>query len=533
MSDSHLEARLPHSRGKTLLLAGAVVCLIVLMFWRTGQWMIVRWEQPNSYYGHGWLIPPVAAFLLYLRRKQIAACPRMTCPAGLIVLIPALLVHLVGTRLQVGFLSGFALLGVLAGFVLTLFGPRMLRLTAFPILFLAFMVPVPAVLIETVSFRMKLLAARVATTLVDLLGVVAVRQGSHIRVAAGALIVDDVCSGLKYLISLTAFGALYAHISRLRFWGKATIFLLSVPIAFVANVLRVMLMVLSAEAWGVETVEQWYFHDLFGFLLFISAFLCLFLVESALSGELGVGFLGRRREAVSDGEADDLPPDDPGPNRAPDAHRPGGILRGATFAVMAGAALLSVYLYWPRPVPAEQERLASIPINIGEWSGRDFALDDRTLEILGTRDVLSRSYSNGRENVQLLIVLARQARRRTHPPEQCLTGEGYSIEASRPRTVSLSGEGRSDRDLPVQELILNRADRHRVVWYFYKSGDRLSTSYWSHQIGVVLRKLANPDAADILIRAETNFAGGDTEGGRQRLSRFLSLILPQILTQLP
>jgi len=529
MSEERPVARGLPAQGRAVLLVAVLACLLGVMFWRTGHWMVVRWEQPNSYYGHGWLIPPVAAFLLYRRREEIAACARRPCAAGLLLLVPAVLVHLVGTALQLGFVTGFALLGVLGGLALTLGGPALLRLTAFPILFLAFMVPVPAVLIETASFRLKMLAARAATSLVEVLGVVAVRQGSYIRLTAGALVVDDVCSGLKYLISLTAFGALYAHLSRLRFWGKALIFLLSVPIAFAANVLRVTLMILAAEASGVQAVGKWYFHDLFGFLLFIVAFVLLFLVESALLGEFRVGFLGGGPRTAP--RSKDRPTSRP----EPIAVGPplGRALQGGTLALMAGVAALSVFLYWPRAVPAEEGRLASIPLRLAGWTGLDYTLDERTLEILGTRDVLSRSYDKGSERVQLLIVWARQARRRTHPPEECFAGEGYRIAAERERPVGLAMWSLGGRDFSVQELVLDRGDERRLVWYFYKSGDRLNTSYWAHQLGVVLRKLADPGASDVLVRADTRVRGGDLDSSRRTLADFLSAFLPEILERVP
>ena len=73
----------------------------------------------------------------------------------------------------------------------------------------------------------------------------------------------------------------------------------------------------------------------------------------------------------------------------------------------------------------------------------------------------------------------------------------------------------------------------RVVWYFFKSGDRLNTNYWLHQATVTARKLTDPNAADILLRADTPVPNGDIGQARSALTTFLSAAVPHILTSLP
>ncbi len=88
-------------------------------------------------------------------------------------------------------------------------------------------------------------------------------------------------------------------------------------------------------------------------------------------------------------------------------------------------------------------------------------------------------------------------------------------------------------ELRVRELILDRRGERRIVWYFYKSGPALNTSYWRHQIGVALRRFRNPAAGDLLIRLETAAPGVDVERGRAVLQDFLSRSLPPVLASLP
>lgn len=527
-----------------LLAAAAMACLLVVAFWWTGARMYLRWTQENSYYSHGFLIPVVSVILLYLKRKKLAACPRRPCAWGMLLLIPSLFVQVTSSAWQVGFLSGFALLGVLAGLTLTLFGWQVFRIVLFPLVFLAFMVPLPEVLIQKISNRMTLMAAKPATTLVDWLGVPAISVGNRIFLfqeemvgsgvlgrgmgrPAGELVVDDVCSGLKYLISLMAFAALYAHISTVKWWGKWLLFVLSIPVAFVANVGRVTLMILVAHAVDVQATQEWYFHDLFGFVLFIIAFILLFVVEAMLIGEFR---FGRRKASGSD---EDQPPDEAAP-AGTDVVRPSARFQGMLLSVVAVAAVLSAFLAWPRGTAPATDTLKNIPLVLGEWHGTEHPIDPRVLKILGTEDAMSRTYRNTRgEQVQLLVVIAQQARRRTHPPEQCFMGEGYDItgETDRRITVSLPS---GPRTLPVRELILQpEGGSQKISWYFFKSGARVTTSYWGHQASLALHKLSEPNAADILVRVDRTVPNQDLEGCRDTLKRFLEAAAPELFNRLP
>jgi len=519
------QPRAPRPRAGAMYIAALI--LLGGAFWWTTRWMIARWQETGSYYSHGWLIPLISVALVFARRKQISALPIRPCAWGVGVLAAAALLQIVATAWQVGFLSGFALIGVLAGLILALMGTKMFGELLFPIVFLAFMVPVPEVLIEKVSFNLKLLAAGIASGVMEFLGLAVVREGSYIRVPDGNVVVDNVCSGLKYLIALAAFGALYAYISPLKRGLKFVLFALSMPISFAANVFRVTLMALVAYVWGVAAAEKWYSHDLFGILLFVVALALLWAVESALLGRLR----SLRIAPASASNATEAPREPALDGQAGGAVRQSaGYPPKAALCVLALTAALSTYLAWPRTMASPTNVLASFPSHLGDWRGRDFKLEDRVYDILGTRDVLSRTYSNNSgEFVELVIVLSQQSGKRTHPPEQCFAGEAYTTISSEDRTINCSG----GTALRVHELVFDRWDGRRVVWYFYKSGPHLNTSYWRHQAGVALRKLGNPAAADLLIRVDTFVRPDQVEHGRALLLDFLSRGLPPMLTSLP
>ncbi|MBI4355962.1 MAG: exosortase/archaeosortase family protein [Candidatus Omnitrophica bacterium] len=240
------------------LLRGLPFLLLWLpLFWPTWRWMAERFAAHDSFYSHGWLVPLASAWLVWQRRQILQRLPQRPSAAGLGLLIPALAIHVLASWWQVGFASGLAMVAALWGLVWTLWGGRVIWALRFPLLFLLFMVPLPGVLLIATSFRMKLVAATLATHALRLLGLSAVQAGSTIHLPGVSVIVDDTCSGLRSLISLGALAILWTSWmpAKSRTWQKVAVCAASMPIALVANMVRILVLVLLAAIYGPEAAE--------------------------------------------------------------------------------------------------------------------------------------------------------------------------------------------------------------------------------------------------------------------------------------
>lgn len=262
---------------------GIIAALIILSYWPTFTWMNARFFESNSYYTHGILIPFVFLYLLWVKCHGLKDVRISSSRAGLFLLIAALFMHLLAYFFEVNFISGFSLVILLFGLSLYLYGWDFSRKVLFPILFLLFMVPLPQVMIISVSFTMKVLAAKAATAIVNFMGITAIRDGSTVYLPNGAFLnIGDPCSGLRSLISLTALGALYAYISKISMARKLVLFMFSIPIALFANIARIVLLLVVAFVYG-SGVATGKFHDFSGFLLFVFAWAGLMFAGRILS----------------------------------------------------------------------------------------------------------------------------------------------------------------------------------------------------------------------------------------------------------
>ena len=258
-----------------------VIILVVVTYIPTFFWMKERFLGAESYYTHGFLVPLISLWLIYRKKEKLKKIEKKSNINGLFILIFGLLFHFLGLLLQIKFVSGFSLLFVLLGLSLYLAGKDYTKEILFPILFLAFMAPLPRVLIIHISFKMKLLAAEAGASLINWLNIPVYRTGSIVYLPNTALTIGSPCSGLRSLISLTALGALFAHLSDLSKIKKTILFVSAIPLALAANILRIGMLLWVAYVYG-QNVATGKFHDISGMFVFIFAIAGLMIVNRVL-----------------------------------------------------------------------------------------------------------------------------------------------------------------------------------------------------------------------------------------------------------
>ena len=254
-------------------LAAGILCLVIYL--PSWLWMWERWWARDSYYSHGLLVPFITGFLIWQRREELAKIKVERSGWGMPLIVLGLLVYFGSALFRIYFSSAFSMIAVLCGMILHFYGARILRMVLFPVLFLFFMMPLPLVAIINISFKMKMFAATIAAGVLNSMGLEAVQQGSIIKMKHAYVVVDDVCSGLRSLISLTALGSIFAYWMQGPMWKRVLLFLTTIPIAIVTNVCRVVLLSCVSEIWGPERASG-FIHDASGFLVFALAFIMLY-----------------------------------------------------------------------------------------------------------------------------------------------------------------------------------------------------------------------------------------------------------------
>jgi exosortase len=241
-----------------------------ILYHLVGQW----WQDPN--FSHGFFVPLFSAFVLWQNRSRLAGLPVIPSWSGLLIVVGALSVLIVGVMGAELFLSRVSLLLLIAGLVIFFLGWNYFRAVLFPWAFLILMIPLPAIIFNQITFPLQLLASKVAATVLPILGVPVLREGNVINLPAMPLEVAEACSGIRSLLSLTTLAIMYGYLMEPRNSVRVALALASLPIAVAANSFRIVGTGLLVQYWDPEKAEG-FFHLFSGWLIFVISLLMLFL----------------------------------------------------------------------------------------------------------------------------------------------------------------------------------------------------------------------------------------------------------------
>ena len=259
---------------------GLVVIGLAILYRDVVPELIRAWGTDDNY-SHGYLIPPIAAYLAWERRHKFLAAPAGTSVFGLIVVLGSLLVLAVGVLGIELFLMRVSLLGVLAGSVLFLFGWARLRVMLFPMAFLVLMIPIPAIVFNQIAFPLQLIASQFGEAVIRAVNIPVLREGNVLILANLSLEVAEACSGIRSLISLITLAIVFGYISDSRNWARLLITASAIPVAVITNGARVAGTGVAAHYYGKAAAEG-FFHEFSGWLVFIVAFALLLLLHRLL-----------------------------------------------------------------------------------------------------------------------------------------------------------------------------------------------------------------------------------------------------------
>lgn len=237
---------------------------------------------------HGPLIVAVVAWLVWRRREVLLEPPQQVKPVlGGILIALGLALYVIGRSQEFAQPDAFSQIPLLLGLILTLQGKRAFRSLVFPICFLTLSVSLPGALLDVVLVPLKYYVSSIVEEILYLAGYPIARAGVILNIGPYQLLIADACSGLNSMIALSCVGLLYVYLSRQNsIMHSAILLAFTLPIAFVANVLRVLTLVLVTYHFGDSAGHS--FHDYAGYGEIAFAFGAFFVLDSLLTRFLRV-----------------------------------------------------------------------------------------------------------------------------------------------------------------------------------------------------------------------------------------------------
>jgi exosortase B len=231
-------------------------------------------------FAHGPVILAVIVWLIWDKRQILLVPPSRTAPvAGLVTLVFGLLLYVIGRSQDVLIFEVGALAPILAGVLLAMRGWPAFRALAFMLFFIVYLVPLPGFFVDAMTLPLKQHVSDIAAQIIYAAGYPIAQSGVVLTIGKYQLLVADACSGLNSMFSLSALGFLYLYLMHYKSWLHNGVIIASLlPIAFCANVVRVVILVLVTYYFGDETA-QGFVHKFSGMVLFLFALVAILALD--------------------------------------------------------------------------------------------------------------------------------------------------------------------------------------------------------------------------------------------------------------
>ena len=239
------------------------------------------WQMDE--HAHGPIILTVILWMIWTKRAELNVDPMRPVPlTGTLIVVIGLLFYVLGRSQDIVLFEIGALIPILSGVLLAMRGGKVLRAFWFPILFVAFMVPLPGSFTDAVTGTLKQYVSVLAEQILYAADYPIARSGVMLTIGQYQLLVADACSGLNTMFSLAALGTLFMYLTNRGSKLHNLVMLASIlPIAFIANVVRVLVLILITYYFGDEA-GQGYLHGFSGLVLLMVALTTLLVLDAVL-----------------------------------------------------------------------------------------------------------------------------------------------------------------------------------------------------------------------------------------------------------
>ena len=510
-----------------------VAGLLVFMYWDSLATLFDHWIGSEDY-SHGMFVPLISGFLIWQSRQRLLQLPREQPWWGLVVLVLGLMLHVVGELSTLYVVLHFSLWMMVVGLVITLFGIRGTKVIAFPLGYLLTAIPLPVFIYSGLSSQLQLWSSSLGVGWLQMVGVMAYREGNVIDLGPVQLQVIEACSGIRYLLPLTALALLCAYLFKDKMWKRVVLVLSSIPISIVLNGFRIGVIGMLVEFSGKGAAEGFY-HLFEGWVIFMVSF-GLLILEIGLLGRIGNGmpsgpFLARLSW--------NNPPQEIG-------HPLGVTVKHPSFSSLGSAYLCSVVVLVPfslftmviqdrEEVPSPRASFIDFPMHLNDWRGSAFALEQQYIDTLRFDDYVLADYQSGIEqpvNFYAAYYRSQKKGQSAHSPQSCLPGGGWEIASLTP--TELPASSAKVQPLRANRVVIQKGDQRQIVLYWFKQRDRNLTDEYLVKWYLLWDGFFRQRTDGALVRLASLVGPGESEAAvDQRLQKFAGVVGQELTRFVP
>ena len=497
-----------------------VVALLGYMYVDSLVFLFNRWIGTEDS-SHGIFVPFISGYLIWQARHRLNQVSREKSWVGLVIIALGLILYVVGELSTLFIVLHVSLWMVIVGFALTLLGVHGAKSIAFPLGYLLTAIPLPTFLNASLSSQLQLWSSSLGVGCLQLVGVMAFREGNVIDLGPVQLQVVEACSGIRYLLPLTSLALLCAYLFKDKMWKRVVLVVSSIPLSIILNGFRIGMIGVLVELYGKGAAEGFY-HMFEGWVIFMVSF-GLLIAEMTLLAHVGEGkvqgsVLTRLTWSTQLGNS---------------THQAVRTVPCRTHSVSGRAYLCSVALLVPFTLvstvvvdreesPPQRSAFVDFPMQIDGWQGTPFPLEPQYLAALRFDDYVLADYRFDKEqpvNFYAAYYRSQKKGQSAHSPQSCLPGGGWEIVSLTQRELPMLHG--TMQPLRVNRAVIQRGDQKQIVLYWFKQRERHLTNEYLVKFYLLWDAFSRQRTDGALVRLASLIGPGESEAtADQRLQEF-------------
>ncbi|MCP4745146.1 MAG: VPLPA-CTERM-specific exosortase XrtD [Desulfobacteraceae bacterium] len=506
-----------------------IAAALIYSYRATIDGLVHQWLN-NDDYSHGMLIVPICIYLAWQRHDQLAQTPRYTDWRGLPLLVFSVVTFVLGELGAEVFTTRISLILCFIASLWLLYGFEVIRVLTFPLAFLFMMLPLPGLIYRNITFPLQLISSKWSVKFLQLCGMMAYAEGNIIDLGYAQFQVVEACSGLRFILALFTLGIFFAFWTPKPLWKRVILVAATVPIAMIANIMRIAGTGLLAKFWG-ETAAQGFFHSFSGWGIFMISFIFFFGLNVFLGLFSKDNEYVEKKKAAKNIENKNIEKKNIEKTNS----------KNAAIAITALGLTLLLILTAPSvadffgkvPPQSLKKPLKSFPLKIQGRTGTVKIMDPLLWKRVGGQQYFMADYrTTGKPLISFYVAYYEYQRKGgdfIHSPKLCLPGSGWYIETSDKRVISNEQAG-----LEFKEMIAQRLGRKQLVYYWYQGRSRNFTNEFAAKFWMVWDGIWRRRTDGALVRVITSITDGQPlNQSRKVLDRFALDVSEQLNQFLP
>ena len=524
MSDK--ENNLIFRESPILIILGVFTFAILIFIYQEGLSYMVKMWSAKEEYGHGYIIPLITLFLIWQKSDKLELMEFKVAWGGFGIVALGLILFYMGELSSIYTVIQYAFVIVLSGALLSVMGWKAFKVISIPLVILFFMIPLPNFLLNNLSSQLQLISSQIGVAIIRLFDISVFLEGNVIDLGVYKLQVVEACSGLNYLFPLMTLAFISAYFFTGAFWKKAIIFLSSIPITVLMNSIRIGVIGIMVEYWGIEMAEG-FLHDFEGWVIFMS---CI----AILIGEMWLlSKIGKDKLPLREAFGLDYPKSTPADAEIVYRETPKSFYASLVIIVLVG---VSVFAFPEREeIIPDRKQYSEFPLEFNGWIGKAGFLEQVYIDVLKFTDYTMSDYvgeDGGAVNFYSAYYDTQKKGSSAHSPRSCIPGDGWRITSL--ENHDIQGVNIGNVPLVVNRLVIQKGEIKQLVYYWFQQRGRIITNEYMMKWYLFWDSMTVSRTDGALMRLTTLLKPGqDITVADDRLDAFAKTISPVIHEYVP